>query len=760
MNNKRRADMHVHSTASELSKLGIQRSLQLPECATPPEEVYELAKRRGMDFVTITDHDTIDGVLAIADRPDVFISEELTVGFKGERQAVHVLCYGITPGDHEWLQAHNDDVEACAEYLHAGGLTAALAHPFYAVAAPLTARHRRRLAQLFPIWETRNGSRAKELNLPAFVYIETHGGTAIGGSDDHAGIDIGRTFTETPPAADPTEFLAHIRAGNAAAFGDQGSAAKWTHAAMALAIRSLDGGAATARPNPAAVLEIVERVMREGNAREGVTRGDLGGQDALALLRAWLAEVGVDDGPGLVRRLQDGELTHRDLSRRARQIHERKLAEAVQGAVSAVGRDRHPDLHTPAMALFDACLPAIPYAAAGAFLQREQRKLGRTDSDVPRVAIVADGIGSVHGVSRTLEQIRDRGVPGCEIEVIGTDPGVDRRLSSVCELQTPFYEGLTMGVPSLGTLVATLSDGRYDLVHVTSPGPAGIGAWMLARVLELPVIGSYHTELAAYAALRSGQAQLGAVALAGLSAFYSGCRLVLSPSEASDARVAALGIGEERIRRWERGVDLSRFGPDHRDAEMLPGEVNILYAGRLSREKGIDLLAEAFLIAHERDPRLHLVLAGGGPEETELRERLGKRATFLGWLEADALPAVYASADAFLFASSTDTFGQVVLEAQASGLPVVAVDRGGPSTLIETGVSGLLAEPDPRALAAALLAVTSSPLLAERLRRSAVAAVVGRTWERSLAQLGRGYREALAGAARDSAAVPIGSASP
>ncbi len=134
MNQKSRADMHVHSTASELSKLGVQRSLHLPECATPPEEVYELAKRRGMDFVTITDHDTIAGALTLAHLPDVFISEELTVGFKGEPQAVHVLCYGITPEDHEWLQAHNDDVEACADYLHEREITAALAHPFYAVA--------------------------------------------------------------------------------------------------------------------------------------------------------------------------------------------------------------------------------------------------------------------------------------------------------------------------------------------------------------------------------------------------------------------------------------------------------------------------------------------------------------------------------------------------------------------------------------------------------------------------------------------------
>ena len=221
MNESSRADLHVHSTASAVSKLGVQRSLEIPECATDPLEVYELAKARGMDFVTITDHDTIDGALSLDHLPDTFISEELTASFKGEPQAVHVLCYGISPEHHEWLQAHSDDVETCAAYLREHDITAALAHPFYAVAAPLTARHRRRLAELFPIWETRNGSRAKELNLPAFVYIETHGGTAIGGSDDHAGIDVGRAFTETPIAGTPAEFLAHIRAGRASAHGQQ-----------------------------------------------------------------------------------------------------------------------------------------------------------------------------------------------------------------------------------------------------------------------------------------------------------------------------------------------------------------------------------------------------------------------------------------------------------------------------------------------------------------------------------------------------------
>jgi glycosyltransferase involved in cell wall biosynthesis/predicted metal-dependent phosphoesterase TrpH len=743
MNEHSRADMHVHSTASELSKLGIQRSLSLPECATPPEEVYTLAKRQGMDFVTITDHDTIAGAQAIAHYPDTFISEELTVAFRGEPQAVHVLCYGIDSDDHDWLQAHNDDVEACADYLHATGIAVALAHPFYAVGAPLTARHRRRLAELFPIWETRNGSRAKELNLPAFVYIETHGGTAIGGSDDHAGIDIGRTFTETPPAATPAEFLAHVRAGRADAHGAQGSAAKWTHAAMALAIRSLGDEETTERPNPAAVLKIVERVMREGDVRSGQVGADLGPQDARAVLRAWLEGMELRFGERrLLELLQNGELAHPDLFRRARRIHERKLSAAVDQVVNQASTGTI-DFGQAQRTVFDACLPAIPYAAATAFLGREKHKLTRSEGDRPRVALVADGLGRMHGVTHTIQQIRERGVPGYEVEVIGTDADVDRRLSAVAEVDIPFYRGLPIGVPTLPALVEALAEGRYDLVHLCSPGPAGVGAWLLARVLELPVIGSYHTELAAYTGLRTGQAQLETLAGIALGAFYGSCDVVLSPSPASDARLGELGIDPRRVARWDRGVDLARFDPKLRAPDAFPGEINVLYVGRLTKEKGVDLLADAFLVARQQDPRLHLVLAGGGPESEALQERLGENATFLGWLSGPELARAYASADLFLFASQTDTFGQVILEAQASGLPVVAVGEGGPASLISSGETGLLAPADANALADGVLTLASTPLLRERLRKSALATVRERTWERSLERLACGYRSAL-----------------
>ncbi|HEX5711757.1 MAG TPA: glycosyltransferase [Solirubrobacterales bacterium] len=751
-----RVDMHCHSTASQLSKLGVQRSLGLPECATPPEEVYALAKRRGMDFVTITDHDTIAGCLELEDRPDCFISEELTARFAGEPQAVHVLCYGITPGDHEWLQAHSGDVEACAAYLHENGIACALAHPFFNVAAPLTRRHRRRLAELFPVWEVRNGSRAAELNMPAAIYVETHGATGIGGSDDHAGVDIGRTFTEVPPAKTPEEFLQHLRRGDAEAGGEQGSAAKWTHAAMALATRALvlgaEGGVVDISPamreegrpravDPGAVLKMAERVIREGAAREGKVAADIGPDDARCLLEAWLSGVGVDlRGRELIAYLQSDEFSHADFYRRARRIHDRRLRAAVEGGTAAIAGG---DLGAAAGGLFAALVPAVPYAPSTVFLGAEKAKLSSRRDERRRIAVIADGIGSMHGVTHTIQQIRERGVPGFEVEVVGTDPGVDRRLPAAAELELPFYPGMSLGVPGLPDLVETLADGGYDLVHVTAPGPAGVAATLLSRITGVPLLASYHTELAAYAGMRSGDGGIEAIARAGLSAFYGAPDLVLSPGPAADASLAGLGIDAARIGRWERGVDTDRFDPAKADRDAYPGEIKVLYAGRMTREKGIDLLAESFLRAHRSDPRLHLLLAGGGPEEAELRERLGAAATFLGWLGGEDLATAYASADAFLFASSTDTYGQVILEAGASGLPVVAVAEGGPAALIENRNTGLLCRPDPDHLAGALLQLASSPLLRERLGNAAAAAARERSWERALGQLAAGYRRAL-----------------
>jgi predicted metal-dependent phosphoesterase TrpH len=632
--------MHCHSTASQESKLGVQRAAGLPECATPPQEVYELAKRRGMDFVTITDHDTIAGVLEIADRPDVFVSEELTAHFRGEPQAVHVLCYGISPEDHDWLQANRGDVELCAAYMYEREIACALAHPYYHVGAPLTPRHRRRLAQLFDVWEVRNGARARELNRPAATYVATLDGAGIGGSDDHAGIDIGRTWTQTPPARTPAEFLAHVREGRVIAGGKQGSAAKWAHAAIALAARALGPGekdAPLAAPDPAAVLNMGRRLLSEGDARHGSSDGAsaFSPTDARCLLRAWLHAVELDelDEAGLIAYMQDERFSHSDLYRKECRAHERKLRVAIEHALATARGEA--DVAAAASELFESCTAAIPYAPATAFLANERAKLDtrREDGETPRVAILADGIGSTHGVTRAVEEIRSRGVEGFEIEVVGTDPDVDRRLSAVAEFEVPYYPGLRIGVPSVAAAVQTLADGAFDLIHVCSPGPVGIAGALVSRGLGVPLLGSYHTELTAYAGLRSGERRVAEAMALGVRTFYGACDLVLSPSSASDATLASIGVAAAKVARWDRGVDTARFDPALRERPQGNETIDVLYAGRITREKGADLLADAFLRARAQDPRLRLVLVGGGPEEQRLRERVGDGGVFRGWLD-------------------------------------------------------------------------------------------------------------------------------
>lgn len=802
-----RCDLHVHTTASEFTKLGVQRLVGLPECATPPEQAYELAKRRGMDFVAITDHDTIAGALQIADRPDVIVGEELTAWFRGEPQAVHVLVLGINQDDHDWLQAHSYDLERCAEYLHEREILAAVAHPFYDVEAPLTARHRRQLAELFPVWETRNGSRARELNAPAGHFIETIGGIGVGGSDDHAGVDIGRTYTETPLAYTPDEFLAHIRAGRATARGSQGSAERWAHAAIGLALRALGtaddqrtGAPPTsaptrpsAGPRPEAVATILSRFLRDADARRGDDDEDvdLHPDDARLLLRAWRSGVGLDGKTDdeLLALLQADDFDHRDLYRRARHVHQQRLQAVSVGLgkeISAVAEGRDYDVAGWGEALLDAVVPVLPYVASTAFLGRERHKLKpQVDGELPRIALVADGIGSVHGVTHTLDTLRERGAPGFEVEVVGTDANVDRRLPAVDSWELPHNGAMQVGVPTVPALVEELAEGRYDAVHVVAPGPAGIAALIVAKLLELPVIGSFHTELGAYAAARTGDPELMVYVDLALGAFYGHADVVLSPSAQTDETLTRIGVPADRVGRWDRGVDLTRFRPDRRSArrtaelfrsaaqpdrvypdpdpvvpDALPvtGERrHVLYAGRLTTEKGVDLLVDAFLAARRRDPRLHLVLAGDGPERAALTRRLGDAATFLGWVRGHDLADVYANADAFLFASETDTFGQVILEAQASGLPVIAVDAGGPQSLIGDGISGLLRAPDADALADALVAVMVNDALRARLIQGGLDHAAARTWEAATERLVQGYRRALAAgtlhrAQRDAAA--------
>ena len=705
-----RADLHCHSTASQDSKLGVQRALGLPECATPPEEVYALAKRRGMDFVTITDHDTIDGVLQIADRPDVFVSEELTARFRGEPQAVHVLCYGITPDDHEWLQAHADDVEVCAAYLHEHEIACALAHPYYAVDGaadrappPPPGRAVRR-----------SGRSATAPARPSSTARPRSTSTPTAASASAAPTTTPASTSAAPgpqtPAARDAAGVPRPRARRPRAARTASRAAPRSGRTRRSRSRCARSAAATrdrARPTRRAVLRMVERVMTRGRRAQRRDRpADLGPEDARGLLRAWLARSSSTSSEReLIAHMQADGFSHADLYRRAcratsassqargrRRVGRREragdaAARPPRRSVRGLHRRRSPTRPRP---------PSWPRAGASSAARDARARRASRWSPTASARRTASRARSRRSASAAC--------PGFEVEVIGTDPHVDRRLRAVAEIERALLprrcsRRAEPARPSSrrSPRAATTS------LHVCSPGPAGIAAALIGRAAR-----------AAAARLlphRAGRLRRRcAPATRALAAAHASsrsapstarCDAVLSPSPGLRRRA--------RARSASRAERIAALGPRRRHRALLArrcarrarptGRASTCSTpGRLTREKGVDLLADAFLRgARARPapaPRARRRRPRGG---RAARARSATRATFLGWLEGDALAQAYASADLFLFCSQTDTFGQVVLEAQASGLPVVAVAEGGPAELIAHGRSGLLCPPDPRA---------------------------------------------------------------
>ena len=316
----------------------------------------------------------------------------------------------------------------------------------------------------------------------------------------------------------------------------------------------------------------------------------------------------------------------------------------------------------------------------------------RVRSEALTVATVVTGGITDPAVSRTLDELKVRGVPGYAIS---------------------FTDNLTR------------ADG--DLIHLCGSGMATEQAVGLAGPAGIPLVSSFGAGV------------------------HRDSRLVLSPSRAADARLVGLGVDPGRIRRWELGVNPERFSPAHYHPEAMPagaldaaGQINVLCSGPLDHEHDIGLLTDAFEVARERDRRLHLVLVGTGRDEAALRSRLGSTATFLGELSAEALARAYASAD-LMVCPQADGYGQPILDAQASGLPVLAVGDGAAVELIQSGRNGCLAPSSAPALAEALLSLARRATLRERLATGGLLVSRERTWERSLRQLAAAWSDALSG---------------
>ncbi len=323
----------------------------------------------------------------------------------------------------------------------------------------------------------------------------------------------------------------------------------------------------------------------------------------------------------------------------------------------------------------------------------------------------------------------------------------------------PFYRDMLMYWPPYRTILRRLVDDATNVVHLTTPGPLGLAALAASRRLRLPLIGSFHTDLARYTGVLSGSPALETFMRRYMTWVYGHCARILVPSQVTQTLVASSGIPADRLDIWGRGVDTQTFTPARRSptlrAEWRARDDRpvLLYVGRLSREKGVGELPAL----HARLTRLgvehRLVVVGDGP----LRAKLAAAcpgAVCPGMLGRDRLAEAYASADVFVFPSRTDTAGNVVLEAQASGLPVIVSEHGGPREHMRPGVSGLLCSPDAEAWTVATASLLTDDGRRQMMGVAARDYALTRTWDRALVPLYAAYREAAGVAGRTERVAP------
>ena len=314
----------------------------------------------------------------------------------------------------------------------------------------------------------------------------------------------------------------------------------------------------------------------------------------------------------------------------------------------------------------------------------------------------------------------------------------------------PIYPDVRVAVPDYFAIQRAVRYFAPDLVHCTTEFIIGRLGQIAADRARIPMVTSYHTDFGKYAKAY-GASWLAPSISRYLARFHRRAARTFTPSGPAREELWRLGVRDVEV--WGRGVDAIRFHPSRRSAVLrdrlgASGAFTFLYVGRLAAEKNVRLLLEAYRLCVARLPEgtVRLVIAGAGPEELALRNAAPPGTVFLGYLDrTQELPALYASADAFVFASTTETLGLVVLEAMAAGIPVVAAPVGGVADHLRDGENGLAYKAnDAAACAAAMCLLASDRALLLRLCDGARRTAQALTWDSELDRLDVSYREVCA----------------
>jgi glycosyltransferase involved in cell wall biosynthesis len=785
-----KCDLHIHSRYSARSEEWLFRRLDFPDSYSDPKQLHEQLLDRSMDYVTITDHDTIEGCLQIAHLPRTFISEQVTTCFPNDPCKLHLLVWGISEQQHREIEAARDNIFELQRYLQTTQIAHAVAHPLYSVNGKLEARHLEQVILLFKHFEGINGLRDALLSdlaqtlfkqltrekIDEFAnrhnFAPTHGEPwnkiLVGGSDDHGGQFAAFAFTETPAAGSVEKFLELIRSGECTALGHGGTPLILSHGFYnTVACFIQDRFHEKLGPGAALLEKMFSRFM-EGRAPteftlrekmefivQGVLSGkifefvkpmnvslwkELSGYFARPEVKARLAAQldGVSEPERrtfLMANMVAEQLTFRFFEKFVQQISSGNMVESMQ-ALSAI---------VPILVIL------TPYIY-GFHSQAPSRKWLRAifkelTGEIPislqnrRRAWFTDTLEDVNGVATTIRKMTSAGAAAGNDLIVVTSRG-DLRIDDIPiknfppigEFELPEYELQKLSFPPVLQMLDYIQREKFTEIIISTPGPVGLTALLAAKMLNLQTSGIYHTDFPQYIRILTEDSFLESMAWRYMHWFYGQLNTVFVNSEEYRQSWIKRGFDPAKLKILPRGLDTELFHPARRNAAFFEkfgahnGEVRLLYVGRISREKDLDLLAVAYRRLRDEGLPVQLFIVGHGPYSEAFAKSLPE-AFFTGYLTGKELAAAYASADVFVFPSTTDTFGNVILEAQACGLPVVVSDSGGPKELVEDKSNGLITKShDLEDFTRAIRALVTDSALRKRMGESARNSVIDRSW--------------------------------
>ncbi len=357
-----------------------------------------------------------------------------------------------------------------------------------------------------------------------------------------------------------------------------------------------------------------------------------------------------------------------------------------------------------------------------------------------------DTFHDINGVAKTLQQQveiakktrKQLTVITCESQQSPEMQGV-RNFTPVGVCDLPEYPEVKICYPPFLEMLDYCYNEGFTHIHSATPGPVGLAALAISHILKIPINGTYHTQLPQYAEYLTGDEAVADLTWKYTLWYYDQMDFIYVPSKSTGDELIEKGIHPEKIRLFPRGIDIEFFHP-RRQNGLLKAEFGIdekstklLYVGRVSTEKNLPMMVSAFKNLLREKPDLHLVVVGEGPYLKEMRKALaGLPVTFTGYLKGERLASVYASCDLFVFPSTTDTFGNVILEAQASGLPVVVTDQGGPKENMIPAKTGFVVRGgDEKNLVQAISMLVDDPKLTKAMGAAARSYMENRSFEQA-----------------------------